>query len=985
MSRDRTVTAVLGPTNTGKTHYAIERMLAHRNGIMGFPLRLLAREVYDRVVEVRGPSVVALVTGEERIVPPRAAYWICTVEAMPDMAADFVAVDEIQLCADPDRGYVFTDRLLNTRGLHETLFLGADTMRERIRNLIPEARFIRRERMSKLSFAGVKKTSRMPPRSAVVGFSVDGVYAMAELLRRQKGGAAVVMGALSPRTRNAQVALYQNGDVDHLVATDAIGMGLNLDISHVAFAGTMKFDGRRFRHLQPNELAQIAGRAGRHTNDGTFGTTGEAEPLDPEVAEAIENHRFAPIRRLQWRNPRLEFGTVPALMTSLEQGPKHPDLQRAREADDLATLRALWAMPDMHDKVRQGPEVRLLWDVCQVPDFRKVAPAEHASLLARLHDFLHEGGTIPEDWLARQVARIDKTNGDIDAISKRLAFVRTWTYVAQRKGWLSDPEHWRGETRAVEDRLSDALHAALTQRFVDRRTSVLMRRLKQKEGLVADVNDKGEVSVEGHLVGRLDAFRFHLDPSASAEEAKTLRSAALAALQPHYNLASDKFYNAPDKEIDVTEQGGLMWGEYAVGKLTRGADALSPQVEVFVDDEAGADVAEKVKRRLSHWIDRRVAALFEPLIALRDDEALTGLARGVAYRIVENLGVLPRADVAQDVKSLEQEARALLRKHGVRFGQFTLFQPLLLKPAPTRLRLVLWSLAQGLDEFPEAPPPGLVTVPEVKDAPQGYYAMAGYRLAGQRAIRIDMLERLADMIRGQDTRGGFEANPDMLSITGLTLEQFADLMGGLGYKAERGERTKVKAAPVEEAKPADALDPEAPVVVEPAGESAEPVADATPPDAQPAAAGEPEEVPEPPSEVPPAAPEEAPQPPAETPEDPPAEVPGEMPEEAPGEMPKEATAEVGEAAEAAEDEIEVFYTFTWAPRPRGNQNRGPRREGQGKGDRPQGKGGKPRGKKPGGPKGGGKPQVHSARPPRKEKAIDPDNPFAALMALKDKN
>ena len=993
MTRDRTVTAVLGPTNTGKTHYAIERMLGHRNGIMGFPLRLLAREVYDRIVAVRGPSVVALLTGEERIVPPRATYWICTVEAMPPMALDFLAVDEIQLCADPDRGYVFTDRLLNARGLHETLFLGADTMRSRISNLIPEARFIRRERLSKLTYTGGKKTSRMPARSAIVGFSVDGVYAMAELLRRQKGGAAVVMGALSPRTRNSQVELYQNGDVDHLVATDAIGMGLNLDINHVAFAGTAKFDGRRFRHLMPNELAQIAGRAGRYTNDGTFGTTGEAEPLDPDMAEAIEEHRFAPIKKLQWRNSRLEFGTVEALLRSLEVPPEHPDLQRAREADDLLALRTLWALPEMHDKVRQGPEVRMLWDVCQVPDFRKVAAAEHASLLSRIHGFLLDGGTIPDDWLAHRVKRIDKVHGDIDAISKRLAFVRTWTYVAQRKGWLSDPEHWRGETRAVEDRLSDALHAALTQRFVDRRTSVLMRRLKQKEGLVADVNDKGEVSVEGQFVGRLSGFRFQLDPTATAEEAKTLRSAALAALQPQYNLSSDKFYNAPDKEIDVTEQGGLMWGEHAVGKMCKGADILSPQIEVFVDDEAGPDVAEKVKRRLGHWLDRKIAALFEPLIALRDDEAMTGLAKGIAFRIVENMGVLPRGEVAQDVKSLEQDARGMLRKHGVRFGQFTLFQPLLLKPAPTRLRLVLWSLAQGLDEFPEAPPPGLVTVPAVKDAPHGYYPMAGYRLAGERAIRIDMLERLADMIRGQDTRGGFEANPDMLSITGLTLDQFADLMSGLGYKAEKGERAKVKPAaaavapktdepttaestsaesapaeptpadptpaeptpaePVADDKPADALDITAEVVAEPATESAEQVADAIPPDAAPASAEIAEETPAP-------------------------------------------EAEADTMAEAKPEEQEVFYTFTWAPKARGNRNSGPRRDasdagGEKSGGRPQGKGGKGRGREPDG-KGGkpgekgrdNKPQTHSARPQRSEKPIDPDNPFAALMALKDK-
>ena len=904
------ITAVLGPTNTGKTHYAIERMLAHRSGVIGLPLRLLAREVYDRIVALRGPSVVALVTGEERIVPPRAQFWVCTVEAMPTgIGAEFLAIDEIQLCADPDRGYIFTDRLLNARGLSETLFLGSDTMRGRIAALIPEAKFLHRERLSQLSYAGAKKISRMPPRSAIVAFSVDNVYAIAELLRRQKGGAAVVMGALSPRTRNAQVELYQNGDVDYLVATDAIGMGLNLDINHVALAGTSKFDGRRHRYLMPNELAQIAGRAGRFTTDGTFGVTGEASPLEPEWVDAIENHRFAPIKKLHWRNSRLEFGSPDTLIRSLEQLSGHEDLTRAREADDLATLKLLWSLPEIRDKVSGSLDVRHLWDVCQVPDFRKVSAAEHANLCQKLYDFMHNDGRIPTDWLAAQVKKIDNTVGDIDALSKRLAFIRTWTYVAQRKDWVADAAHWRDETRAVEDRLSDALHAALTQRFVDRRTSVLLRRLKQKEALVADVNENGEVTVEGHFIGKLEGFRFQLDPSASAEEAKTLRATAVAALQPAFNLRSDKFYNAPDTEMDITEQGGLMWGEYAVGKLVAGADALSPAVEPFVDEEAGPEVAEKVRRRLSHFIDRRITAQFETLLALKNDETLTGMARGIAFRIVESMGVLPRSEVADDIKSLDQDQRGMLRKHGVRFGQFTIFQQLMLKPAPTRLRLVLWSLTAGLQEFPEAPPPGLVTVPAVEGAPSGYYAHAGYRLAGDRAIRIDMLERLADMIRSQDTRAGFEANPDMLSITGLTLEQFANLMEGLGYKAEKGERPKVKPVQTQDVAATEktATDAEAPT-------------EATEVDTTADAALEPEA-----------------------------------------------------KAELDAPEVEVYYTFTWAPR---RKSSAPRTEARGKG--------KPRGK----PRGKGKPAENqkkfAARPPKQDKPIDPDNPFAALLALKGK-
>nr|WP_313136990.1 helicase-related protein [Paracoccus jeotgali] len=802
------ITAVLGPTNTGKTHYAIDRMLAHRTGVIGLPLRLLAREVYDRIVKARGPSVVALVTGEERIVPPRAQYWVATTEAMPEIGADFVAVDEVQLCADPQRGHVFTDRLLHARGLHETLLLGADTMRPAIAALVPGVQFMRRERFSTLTWTGSKKISRMPPRSAIVGFSVDDVYAIAELLRRQKGGAAVVMGALSPRTRNAQVAMYQSGEVDHLVATDAIGMGLNLDIRHVGFFSTVKFDGRRMRPLFPHEMGQIAGRAGRHTEPGTFGVTGEATPLDPGLIDAIENHRFAPISRLNWRNRRLEFGTMDRLIASLETAPDSEWLTRGREADDLAALKTLREMPEIIDRVTQGPDVRLLWDVCRIPDFRSISPAEHTSLLLRIFTFLQDG-PIPAEWLARAIERIDRTQGDIDTLSKRLAFIRTWTYVAQRTGWVADESYWRDATRTVEDRLSDALHVALTQRFVDRRTSVLMRRLKQKETLVAEVNDKGEVSVEGEFAGRLEGFRFRADTTQNAEEAKMLNRAAYEALRPEFHLRADRFYNAPDTELDFTEQGGLMWGTAAIGKLVKGSEPMKPGIEVFVDDEAGPEIAEKVRRRLQHFIDRKLATLFEPLLAMQRDEGLTGLARGFAFRLVEQLGLIRREDVAAEVKDLDQEARGLLRKHGVRFGQFTIFLPALLKPAPTRLRLLLSGLWDDMAELPESPPPGLVTIPNIRDVPLRVYTLSGYRPAGDRAIRIDMLERLADMLRTQDTRGGFEATADMLSITGMTLEQFAGLMEGLGYAAEKGERPKARAEATAAPETAPAAEPAA--------------------------------------------------------------------------------------------------------------------------------------------------------------------------------
>ncbi|MCC7320409.1 MAG: disulfide oxidoreductase [Rubellimicrobium sp.] len=919
------VTAVLGPTNTGKTHYAIERMLGHRTGIIGLPLRLLAREVYDRIVRARGPSVVALMTGEERIIPERPHYWVCTTEAMPEgMGADFLAVDEIQLCADPERGHVFTDRLLHARGLVETMFMGSETMRGAIAALVPGTVFLRRERFSTLTHTGPKKIGRLPERTAIVGFSVESVYAIAEYIRRTRGGAAVVMGALSPRTRNAQVALYQAGEVDFLVATDAIGMGLNLDIAHVAFAGLGKFDGHRMRDLAPDELAQIAGRAGRHLAQGTFGTTADAPDLDPETVAQIESHQFRPVTRLMWRNARLEFGSIERLVRALEARTDNPWLGRVRESDDLAALRALAADPVMRARASDGRAVRLLWDVCRVPDFRGISRGDHAQLLGTIFAHLHERGTIPRAWLAAQVRALDRPEGDIDTLSRRLAHIRTWTYVAQRAGWVDDESHWREETRAVEDRLSDALHGALTQAFVDRRTSVLARRLRQKEILVAEVNDRGEVTVEEQFVGRIEGFRFRIDRTDNPEEARTLRAAAFQALAPQFHLRADRFYNAPDTELDFTEQGGLMWGEHAVGRLARGADALRPQVIAFVDDEAGPEVAAKVQRRLQHFIDRRIAATMEPLLALQRDEALSGLARGLAFRLVEHLGIIPRGEVAEDVKALDQEARAGLRKLGVRFGQFTVFMPPLLKPAPTRLRLVLWGLMRGLDEIPPGPPAGHVTVPAARDVAPGYYAMAGYRAAGERAIRIDMLERLADLLRERDSKAGFEAVPEMLSITGLSLELFAGLMGGLGYRALRGERPRQRSPRPAPAAVADAVADTAvtEAVAEGAG-GAGPVAEVAADPAVPATDAVAEAMPD---SVPGTAPESGRAP-----------VPEAAPESLDGVAAESAgDADAGPAADHArpasrppEPATEVFYTFTWA-------GRGQRRDhGGGRGNRDQ--------------------------------------------------
>lgn len=785
------ITAVLGPTNTGKTHFAIERMTAHKSGIIGLPLRLLAREVYEKVARLMGTSSVALVTGEERIVPARTRYWICTVEAMPlGLGHDFLAVDEIQMCADLERGHVFTDRLLGARGRLETMFLGSDTMRGIISALVPEARFVQRKRLSTLSYAGPKKLSRMPSRSAIVGFSVDGIYSLAELVRRQKGGAAIVMGALSPRTRNAQVSLYQSGDVDYLVATDAIGMGLNLDIRHVAFSATAKFDGRKLRKLAPNELAQIAGRAGRFESPGSFGVTGSADPLDQETVDAIESHRFKPVERLQWRNSKLSFDSLEALAKSLDAPSPQERLVKARESEDLAALGAFAGMPAIADKIGGPDDVSLLWEVCQIPDYRKDFANEHVALLGQIFEFLVDRGSIPSEWVGEQVRRLDRDSGTIDAISRRLAYIRTWTFVSHKRGWMEEERRWREETRAVEDRLSDALHACLIRQFVDRRTSVLQKKLRQKESLEAEVNQEGGVAVEGQFVGKLAGFRFRQDGSGGGGEAKVLRSASLRALASEYRARAQRLSRAPDQEIALGDHGSLLWGECPVGKLLAGKTPMDPEVAVFVDDEAGSEVAEKVRARLLAFIRGRIRKEFGGLLEMREDPEVKGLAKGVGFRVGEALGVLRKELVVEDVRALDQAARGQLRKHGVRFGYQHVYCPDLLRPAPTRLRIMLLSVFEGLAEFPAPPPPGLVTIRLEPGVDLGRLDWAGFYPAGSFAVRVDMLERLWRLLREAGQGGEFEASSEMLSITGQTHDGFADLMRGLGYFAERRWRPR---------------------------------------------------------------------------------------------------------------------------------------------------------------------------------------------------
>jgi ATP-dependent RNA helicase SUPV3L1/SUV3 len=801
------VTAVLGPTNTGKTHLAIERMLAHSSGLIGLPLRLLAREVYNKVVDRVGADSVALVTGEEKIKPPNPRFWVSTVEAMPrDLDPAFVAIDEIQLAADFERGHVFTDRILNRRGREETLILGAATIRPMIERLLPGANIVSRPRLSQLTFAGDRKLTRLPSRSAIVAFSADEVYAIAELVRRQRGGAAVVLGALSPRTRNAQVALYQSGDVDYLIATDAIGMGLNLDVDHVAFASDRKFDGYQFRNLAPAELAQIAGRAGRATRDGTFGTTGRCAPFDDELIQRLESHSFDPLKLLQWRNSDLDFASIGALQASLSEVPTEPGLTRAPLAEDILVLEHAARDEDIRGLTKTRAAVERLWEACQVPDYRKIAPANHAELVTTLYGFLMREGKIPDDWFARQVAQADHPEGDIDSLSTRIAHVRTWTFVANRQDWLADPEHWQGVTRAVEDKLSDALHERLTARFVDRRTSVLMRRLRENTTLESEISKTGEVTVEGHLVGRLEGFRFAADPSAGGSEAKALHAAAQKALAGEIDARATKLSQAPDEQFVLTSDGTIRWTGDGVGKLVAGEEVLRPRIRILADEQLTGAAREQVQARLDLWIKAHIDKLLGPLSALAAAEDVIGIARGVAYRLIEDLGVLERQKVADDVKGLDQSSRAALRKYGVRFGAYHLYVPPLLKPAPRALATLLYAMKndsgdmRGLDEVQQLASSGRTSIPANKDVPKNLYRVAGYRVAGERAVRVDILERLADLIRpalawrnnspGIKPQGaldgtGFTVTVGMTSLVGSSGEDFASILRSLGYRMDR--------------------------------------------------------------------------------------------------------------------------------------------------------------------------------------------------------
>jgi ATP-dependent RNA helicase SUPV3L1/SUV3 len=801
------VTAVLGPTNTGKTHLAIERMLAHSSGIIGLPLRLLAREVYNKIADRAGADSVALITGEEKIKPPRPRFWVSTVEAMPrDLGVSFLAVDEIQIAADLERGHVFTDRILNRRGRDETLLLGAATMRPIIERLLPGASIVTRPRLSQLEFAGDRKITRQPRRTAIVAFSSDEVYAIAELIRRQHGGAAVVLGSLSPRTRNAQVAMFQSGDVDYLVATDAVGMGLNLDVDHVAFASDRKYDGYQFRRLTPAEFAQIAGRAGRATRNGTFGTTGRCAPFEPELVNALQNHTFDNVKTLQWRNSALDFSSLGALQVSLALTPGHEALTRAPIAEDLRVLDHAARDAEVRDMAQGAAAVERLWEACQIPDYRKIAPAAHAELVTTLFGFLMRKGKVPDNWFAAQIAQADRIDGDIDTLSGRIAQIRTWTFVANRPDWLVDPERWQEISRDVENKLSDALHERLTERFVDRRTSVLMRRLRENTMLNTEIGKTGEVIVEGHVIGRLDGFTFAPDAAEAGSEAKALQATAQKALAGEIEARAEKLSNAPDDQFVLTSDGTIRWTGDAVARLVAAEDALHPRLRIISDERLTGAPRDAVQARLELWLKTHIEKLLGPLFELSKAEDVTGIARGIAFQLTEALGVLERQKVAAEMKDLDQPSRATLRKYGVRFGAYHIYFPALLKPAARALASLLWVQKQdnvdlsALSNAQHLASSGRTSFAADKALDRDAYRTLGYRLCGERAVRVDILERLADLIRpalawregspGEKPAGafdgrGFVVTQAMTSLAGSAGEDFAAILRALGYRMDR--------------------------------------------------------------------------------------------------------------------------------------------------------------------------------------------------------
>jgi len=779
------ITAVLGPTNTGKTHLAIETMLSFDSGMIGFPLRLLAREVYDKVIKQTGVDKVALITGEEKIIPPNAKYFLCTVESMPiDKQIDFVGVDEIQMCSDHERGHIFTDRLLNIRGNKLTMFMGSNTIRNIISNLSDDIEFINRNRLSKLTYSGHKKISRIDRKTAIIAFSAEEVYAIAELIRRQKGGAAVIMGSLSPKTRNAQVELYQSGDVDFLVATDAIGMGINMDIDNIYFSNLKKFDGRKLRKLNMSEIGQIAGRAGRYLNDGNFGITGECKEINAEEVNLIENHKFEEIQSLFWRNSDLNFNSPEALIKSLEKKPKNSWLRKIHECEDERALKFFLRDKNLENIKFENKKLSLLWECCQIPDFVKKTYGNHYEVIENVFKYLSgTKGKIPEDFIRLQLMKLDKLDGNVDSLSNRIANVRTWSYVSNKNNWVENQNHWIEKTKLLEDKLSDRLHDELTKTFIDKRASVLARGLKQEMEFDTKISQDNKVIIDNQFIGKLNGLKLELDLKKGALETdiKSLKKAARQAVGPELEKRIQIIIDT--ELIELREDSKIYWNNSSISRLTSGKDYLNPNFELMVDEILEQNQKQKLIDFLDKWIKNKINTVLKSLIELKNLKEKNSSIKALAYQLYENNGVLKREQVSEYLKDLGQTERKVLRDLGVKFGRYHVFLHHLIKPEAVSLRTLLWK-NHNQKYFKLKPPTfGLNFLEDKNLKNRNFMLLCGFEKFENFYVRIDILERLFMQIINSNSEKEKEIKmkPEMLNLLGCNKENFKKLLKIMNY------------------------------------------------------------------------------------------------------------------------------------------------------------------------------------------------------------
>ena len=791
-NHSKKITAVLGPTNTGKTHLAVETMLEYESGIIGFHLRLLAREIFDKCVNKVGLEKVALITGEEKIIPKSPKYYICTVESMPqDTLVDFVAVDEIQMCTDHERGHIFTDRLLNSRGEKLTMFLGSHTMKSVISSLIEDVSFVTRERYSKLSYSGYKKISRLNPKTALIAFSIDEVYALAELVRRQKGGAAVIMGSLSPKTRNSQVELYQSGDANFLVATDAIGMGINMDINNVSFSSLKKFDGKKIRKLNLSEISQIAGRAGRHINDGTFGITGECKQLSPDEIEKLEKHELNKVNVLYWRNSKINFENIDSLIASLEKKTDSEFLKRINDCEDEKVLKFL-LKNDSNLKIKDTKDhVKILWECCQIPDFSKKAYGNHIEVVKKVFEFLTtKSYKVTNDYMKKQLNDLDRYDGNIDTLANRISNVRTWSYVANKKDWTTNRDYWIERTKYMEDKLSEKLHEELTKSFIDKRISVLSRSLKQDIVLSTEIKNENEVIIDDQYIGKLKGMKLELDLKSSSlkTDIKSLRKAAKQAIAPELMRRTNQIIKS--EEIKLHDDHKIYWMENPIAYISKGKDYLNPNLEIVVDEAIDLESKKKLKLNLENKLYSLISSELSDLVNLTKAKFKNNYSRAICYQLFENNGIIKREAVHQILKKISKEDRVHLRKAGIKIGRYHIFLPKMLKPSAVELRVKLWKLFFPEDKKYKIPKFGLNFLKDESKKNNKFLLICGFENFGQFYVRVDILERLFLKIIENSKNEEFKIDSDMINLIGCSKENFFKLLELMNYKSKKNQNNE---------------------------------------------------------------------------------------------------------------------------------------------------------------------------------------------------